>query len=170
MYILWLWNTTQSFSISNMVLEPLLWPLLSSLVFISVTQFSTSLSPSQQSPQPLTVEPLMPFSCRLWVPDLQPLSLRSPTPYRPLHKSSLPWILLRLHFYKYHWDRLVSIYMSVETSQSSETARTFTCHSKLLCQSPRTPHAVLSSNWRHMWRHSCHVSPSLCQHLVIYWR
>ena len=139
MYILWLWNTTQSFSISNMVLEPLLWPLLSSLVFISVTQFSTSLSPSQQSPQPLTVEPPTAFNCCLWVPDLQSLSLRSPTPHRPLHESSLPWILLRLHFYKYHCDRLVSIYTSVESSQSSETARTFTRRPKLLCQSPRAP-------------------------------
>ena len=38
-YILSLWNTIQSSSISNMISEPLLWPFLSSLVFISVTPF-----------------------------------------------------------------------------------------------------------------------------------
>ena len=57
MYILSLVNTIQSFSISNMVSEPLLWPFLSSPVFISVTLFffSTSLPPSQQPPQPFDV-------------------------------------------------------------------------------------------------------------------
>ena len=25
---------------------------------------------------------------------------------------------------------------------------------------PRAPRAVLSSSWRHLWRHQCHVSPS----------
>ena len=39
MYIFSLRNTIQSSSISNMVSEPLLWPFLSSLVFISVTHF-----------------------------------------------------------------------------------------------------------------------------------
>ena len=43
-----------------MVSEPLLWPFLSSLVFIGVTPFSTSLSPSQQLSQPLAVEPSIP--------------------------------------------------------------------------------------------------------------
>ena len=86
-------NTIQSSSISNMISEPLLWPFLSSLVFIGVTPFSTSLPPSQQSPQPLAIEPLTSSSHCLRVPDLQPLSLRSPTPHRSLHMSlnrSLP--------------------------------------------------------------------------------
>ena len=51
---------------------------LSSLVFIGVTPFSTSLPPSQQSLQPLAVEPLTSSSCCLRVLDLQSLSLRSP--------------------------------------------------------------------------------------------
>ena len=77
-----------NFSISNIVSEPLLWPFLSSLVFIGVTPFSTSLLLSQQSPQPLAVEPPTSSSRCLWVSDLQLLSLRSPTPHRPLHVSS----------------------------------------------------------------------------------
>ena len=56
MYIISLGNTIQSLSISNMVSEPLLWPFLSSFVFISVTLFfSTSLPPSQPPPQPFAV-------------------------------------------------------------------------------------------------------------------
>ena len=37
-------NTIQSSSISNMVSEPLLWPFLSSLVFLSVTPFSFNIA------------------------------------------------------------------------------------------------------------------------------
>ena len=74
----------KSSSISNMVSELLLWPFLSSLVFISVTPFSTSLPPSQQPPQPFDVEPLTSLSCRPWVSDLQLSSLRSFTLHRPL--------------------------------------------------------------------------------------
>ena len=73
-----------------MVSEPLLWPFLSSLVFIGVTPFSTSLPPSQQPPQPFAVEPSTSTSRRLWVPDLQPPLLRSFTPQRPLPIASPP--------------------------------------------------------------------------------
>ena len=61
----------------------------------------------------------------------------SPTSHRPLHESSPPWILFRLHFCRCHrdclaalmqdcevfddWDCLAPIYSSVETSQSSKT-------------------------------------------------
>ena len=147
-----------------MVSEPLFWHFLSSLVFIGVTPFSTSLSPSQQSPQPITIEPPTSSSRCLWVPNLQPLSLRSPTPHKPLHLSSPSWILLWLHFCRYHWDRLASIYTTVEASQSSETTCTLTCRPKLLHQNPhttRTPHAVLNCSWLHPWCHQCHISPSL---------
>ena len=98
MYFLSLCNTIQFFSISNMVSNPLLWPFLSSLVFISVTPFSTLLPPSQQPPQPFTVEPSMSSSRRPWVPDLQPLSLRSFTLPRPLPFASPLQILIRLRF------------------------------------------------------------------------
>ena len=76
MYIFLLWNTIQSSSISNIVSDL----FLSSIVFIGVTSFSTSLLPSQQSLQLLAVEPPTSSSHCLRVPDLQPLSLRSPTP------------------------------------------------------------------------------------------
>ena len=111
-----------------MVSESLLWPFLCNLVFIGVTPFSILLLPSQQSPQPFAVEPLTSSSHCLWVPDLQPLSLRSPTPHKPLHMSSPPWILLRLRFYKYHGDHLALIYTLVEASQPSETAHGLTRH------------------------------------------
>ena len=70
---------------------------LGSLVFIGVTSFSTSLPPSQQSPQPFADEPPPSSSRCLKVPDLQPQSLRSLTLHRLLHASSPPLILLRLH-------------------------------------------------------------------------
>ena len=88
----------KSSNISNMVSEPLLWPFLSSLVFISVTPFSTSLPPSQQPPQPFAVEPPTSSSHRPWVPDLQPPSLRSFTLHRPLPFVSPLQTLLWLRF------------------------------------------------------------------------
>ena len=124
MYILSLRNTIQSSSISNMVLEPLLWPFLNSLVFISVTPFfSTSLPPSQQLPQPFAVEPPTSPSRRPWVSDLQQLLLRSFTLHRPLPLASPSQTLLRLQFWTYHRDCLAPIYKTVEDSTSSETAR-----------------------------------------------
>ena len=124
MYILSLRNTIQSSSISNMVLEPLLWPFLNSLVFISVTPFfSTSLPPSQPPPQPFAVEPPTSSSRRPWVPDLQQPLLRSFTLHRPLPLASSLQTLLRLRFRSYHRDRLAPIYKTVEDSTSSETAR-----------------------------------------------
>ena len=157
MYILWLWNTIQSFSISNMVSESLLWPFLSSLVFIGVTALSTSLLPSQQSPQPLTVEPITSSSHYLRVLDLQPLSLRSPTSHRLLHVSS------RLEYCSNHISRgITKIVLNRSTRRwkpsshrsqhmPSRAARSFCVIA---------PRAVLSSRWRHPWRHLCHVSPS----------
>ena len=124
-YILSLRNTIQSSSISNMVSEPLLWFFISSFVFISVTpfSFSTSLPPSQPPPQPFAVEPLTSSSRRPWVPDLQPLLLRSFTLHRPLPRASSLQTLLRLRFWSYHKDRLAPIYKTVKDSTSSETAR-----------------------------------------------
>ena len=142
MYILSLGNTIQSSSISNMVLEPLLWPFLSSPVFISVTLFfSTSLPPSQQLPQPFAVEPPMSSSRHPWVLDLQPPSLRSFTLHKPLPLTSPLQILLRLRFWSYHRDRLAPIYKTVKASTSSETARASTRCSKFLYGWSRAPRA-----------------------------
>ena len=143
MYIIWLWNTIQSFSISNMVSEPLFWPFLSSLVFISVTHFSTLLLPSQQPPQPFVVEPSTSSSCHPWVSDLQPPSLRNFTLHRPLPFASLLQILLRSRFWRYHRDRLVPIYTLVKALTLSETARTPTRHSKALFCWSRAPRASI---------------------------
>ena len=125
----------KSSSISNMVSEPLLWPFLSNLVFISVIHFlffSTSLPPSQQPSQPFAVEPPTSSSCRPWVPDLQPPLLRSFTLHRPLPLASPLQTLLQLRFWSYHRDRLVLIYKTVKASTPSETARAPTRHSKFL--------------------------------------
>ena len=41
---------------------------------------------------------------------------------------------------------------------------------QIFCVKAHAPHAPSSApSWRHLWRHQCHVSPSLRQHLVIYW-
>ena len=152
-----------------MVSKPLLWPFLSSLVFISVTLFSTSLLPSQQPLQPFAVEPLMSSSHRPWVPDLQLPSLRSFTLHRPLPFASPLQILLQFRFWRYHRDRLALIYILMKASTSSETARTPTRRSKALFRWSRAPHASTQhwfssrtpthrhapqpSRWRHCWRH-----------------
>ena len=141
MYILWLWNTIQSFSISNMVSEPLFWHFLSSLVFISVTHFSTLLPPSQQPPQPFAVEPPTSSSRCPWVPDLQSLLLRNFTLHRPLPFASPLQILLRSRFWRYHKDRLAPIYTLVKASSPSETTRALTRHSKALFRWSRAPRA-----------------------------
>ena len=109
---------------------------------------------------------------RLWVPNLQPLSLRSPTLHRPLHVSSPPWILLRLRFYRYHWDRLAPIYTLVEALKPSEIARALTHHPNILGSSshvhalpcvdsllhtpPRAKFALADISPR--WRHHCHIT------------
>ena len=128
-----------------MVLEPLLWPFRSSLVFISVTPFSTSIPPSQQPPQPFAVEPLTSPSLCPWVLDLQPPSLRSFTLHKPLPFASPLQTLLRLRFWRYHRDRLAPIYKLVKASTPSETARAPTRHSKFLYDWSRAPR-VVSSN------------------------
>ena len=111
----------------------------------------------------LLIEPSMSSSHCLWVPNLQPLSLRSPTPHRPLHISSPPWILLRIHFCRYHWDRLAPIYMLVEDLQPSETARA----NSLLHALTRSKSALADVSLK--WRHHCHV---ICSHHrpLICWR
>ena len=109
---------------------------------------------------------------RLWVPNLQPLSLRSPTLHKPLHVSSPPWILLRLRFYRYHWDRLAPIYTLVEASKPSEIARALMHHPNISRSSshvartsmhrqpshapPRTKSALVDISPR--WRHHCHIT------------
>ena len=124
-----------------MVLEPLLWPFLSSPVFISVTLFfSTSLPPSQPLLHPFAVEPPTSSSRRPWVPDLQLPSLRSFTLHRPLPFASSLQTLLRLRYWKYHRDRLAPIYKIVKALTPSETARTPTHHSKFLYDWSSTPH------------------------------
>ena len=123
-----------------MVSEPLLWPYLSSLVFISVTSFSTSLPPSQQPPQPFTVEPPTSSSHHPWVPDLQLSSLRSFTLHGPLPIASPLQILLRLRLWRYHWDRLTPIYTLVEASTPSKTTRAPTRRSRF-CYVDHASHA-----------------------------
>ena len=126
-----------------MVSEPLLWPFLSSFVFISVTLFfSTSLPPSQPPPQPFAVEPPTSSSRRPWVLDLQPPLLRSFTLHRPLPLASLLQTLLRLWFWSYHRDRLAPIYKTVKASTPSETARAPTRRSKFLYSWSRAPRAA----------------------------
>ena len=120
-----------------MALKLLLWPFLSSLVFISVTPFSTSLPPSQQPPQSFTIEPPTSSNHRPWVPDLQPPSLRSFTLHRPLPFASPLQILLWLRFWRYHRDRLAPIYIPMKASTPSETARAPTRRSKVLFCWPR---------------------------------
>ena len=122
----------------NMVSEPLLWPFLSSLVFISVTPFSTSLPSSQQPPQLFAIEPLTSSSRRPWVLDLQPPSLRSFTLHRPLPFASPLQTLLRLRFWRYHRDRLALIYKLVKASTPSET---LLCAAQSFCMVDHTPHA-----------------------------
>ena len=139
-----------------MVSEPLLWSFFNSIVFISVTPFSTSLPLSQQSPQPLVVEPPTSSSHYPWVLDLQPPSLRSFTLHRPLPFASPLQILLRLRLRRYHWDHLASIYTLVEPLTPLETARAPTRRSKVLFRwscAPYTFYAPL-----HIWVFS-HAPP-----------
>ena len=139
-----------------MVSESLLWPFLSSLVFIRVTSFSTSLPPSQQPLQPFIDEPPTSSSRHPWVPDLQPSSLRNFTLHIPLLFASPLQILLWLWFWRYHKDRLASIYTLMKASTPSKTTRAPTCRSKALfrwSRTTRTFHASL-----HIWVFS-HVPP-----------
>ena len=132
-----------------MVSEPLLWPFLSSVVFIRVTPFSTSLPPSQQPLQPFVDEPPTSSSRHPWVPNLQPPSLRNFTLHIPLPFASPLQILLWLRFWRYHKDRLASIYTLVKASTPSETTRAPTRRSKALfrwSRTTRTFHAPL-----HIW-------------------
>ena len=153
MYIILLWNTIQSSSIFNMVSKPLLWPFLSSLIFIGVTP---SLLPSQQLPQPLAVEPPTSSSCCLRVPDLQPLLLRSPTPQTTACVVTAVYIaliaFLEVSLRSSSADLHVgeSLVVTGDAMPSRTTQR--------FCVS--APCAVLNSNWRHLWRHQCHISPS----------
>ena len=177
-------NTIQFSSNSNMVSEPLLWLFLSSLVFISVTPFSTLLSPSQQSPQPFAVEPQTSSSRRPWVLDLQLPSLRNFTLHRPLPFTSPLQILLQSRFWRYHRDRLAPIYTIVKASTLSETTRA----TQRLCSfdhAPSTRHCTSRFSLRRLHVPSCastslipfadvtadiiHVSPSLhrCWHHLL---
>ena len=152
-----------------MVSEPLLWPFLSSLVFISVTPFSTSFPPSQQPPQPFVVKPPTSSSSYPWVPDLQLPSLRSFTLHRPLPFVSPLQTLLRLRFWRNHRDRLVPIYKIVKASRPSKTAHAPTRHPKFLygwSRAPRTTTRRLFRSCAPTCRHTLytladviHVSP-----------
>ena len=175
-----------------MVSEPLLWPFLSSLVFISMTPFSTSLPPSQQPPQPLAVEPSTSSNHRPWDLDLQP-PLRSFTFHRPLPFASPLQILLRLRLWRYHWDCLVPIYILVEPSTPSKIARAVQrfCSTDHAPHAPHTPstrhctsgfslmhpytsqlrvtrlHAPYPSCWRHCWCHPRQPSLHCCWHHLL---
>ena len=151
-----------------MVSEPLLWPFLNSLVFISVTSFSILLPPLQQSPQPFVVEPPTSPSHRPWVLNLQLSSLRSFTLHRPLPFASPLQTLLRLQFWRYHRDRLVPIYKIMKASTPSKTACTPTRRSKFLygwSRAPRTStHCLFRSHTvtrPHALADVIHVSPYL---------
>ena len=143
-----------------MVSESLLWPFLSSLVFIGVTALSTSLLPSQQSPQPLTVEPLTSSSHYLRVPDLQPLSLRSPTSHRLLHVSS------RLEYCSNHISRGITEIILKRSTCWWKPRKHRSRHApsraawSFYVSAPCATCAILSSSWRHGWHHLRHVSPS----------
>ena len=143
-----------------MVSKPLLWPFLSSLVFIGVTPLSTSLPPSQQSPQPLVVEPSTSSSHCLRVPDLLPLSLRSPTPHRSFHVSSH-----REYCSDHISGGIIEIVLNRSTlrwkPRSHQRPHAPSCAARSFCVSDsRATRVVLSSSWRHPWHHLLHVSPS----------
>ena len=145
-----------------MVSEPLLWPFLSSLVFISVTPFSTSLPPSQQLPQPFFVKPPMSPSRRPWVPDLQPPLLRSFTLHKPLPFASPLQTLLRLRFWRYHRERLAPIYKIVKASTSSKTTHAPTCRSKFLYGWSHVPRSVTRLQAPPRASTPCHAIPRAC--------
>ena len=120
-----------------MELEPgfdLFLAVLSLLVWLI---FSTLLPPSQQSSQPFAVEPPTSSSRRPWVSDLQPPSLRSFTLHRPLLFASPLQILLRLQFWRYHRDHLVSIYILVKALTPLETARAPNAAQRFCSADPR---------------------------------
>ena len=153
-----------------MVSEPLLWPFLSSLVFISVAFFLTTLPPSQLPPQLLAVEPPTSSSRRPWVPDLQPPLLSSFTLHRPLLFASPLQVFLRLRFWRYHWVLPAPIYTLVEASPPSETVRAPTRRSKLLfCRSRATTRCSFFSRaytCRHLPPTRRHAPPRAVTHLT----
>ena len=150
-----------------MVSEPLLWSFLKSIVFISVTPFSTSLPLSQQSSQPLAVEPRTSSSHYPWVLDLQPPSLKSSTLHRPLPFASPLQILLRLRLWRYHWDRLALIYTLMEPLTPLETARALTRRSKVLFHWSCAPYAFYAP--LHIWVFS-HAPPRILTRLHVFSR
>ena len=133
----------KSFSISNMVSESLLWPFLSSLVFISVTPFffniASAITTIIAAFHHWTSDVIQPHP---WVPDLQPPSLRSFTLHRPLSLASPLQTLPRLRFWSYHRDPFTSIYKTMKASTPSETACAPTRCSKFLYGWSRAPCAV----------------------------
>ena len=104
------------------------------------------------------VEPPTSSSRRPWVPDLQPLSLRSFTLHRPLPFASPLQILLWLWFWRYHRDRLAPIYILVKASTLSETACAPTRSSKALFHWSRAPRASM--------RHCFRSRASTCRHAL----
>ena len=155
MYILWWWNTVQSFSISNMVSEPLLWLFLSSLVFIGVT--SLVLLHSQHR-----------FRHHNSRHNLLPLNLRR---LRAIVFGFQTYSRCRwgvLHCRNYCTSCLRRVYCSNYISRgiTKIVLHRSTCRWKpCIHQRPHTPsraaqsfyistpRAVLTSNWRHLWRH-----------------
>ena len=133
----------KSFNISNMVSESLLWPFLSSLVFISVTPFffniASAITTIVSAFHRWTSDVIQPHP---WVPDQQPPSLRSFTLHRPLSLASPLQTLPRLRFWSYHRDPFTSIYKTMKASTPSETACTPTRRSKFLYGWSRAPCAV----------------------------
>lgn len=94
------------------------------------------------------------------VSDLQPPLLRRLTPWGPLPKSSLPWILLQLHFCRYHWDQVPPFYWIVETSLPLELSCAIMHwpNNSTLWSRAHMPTPNLC--WRHPWQHQCHINLS----------
>ena len=143
-----------------MVSEPQLWPFLSSLVFIGVTPLSIASAITTVASRRWTSDI---FHRCLWVPDLQLLSLRSPTPHRSLHMSFRR---------DYCSDQISGDITEIVLKQSTRRWKPCphrSCHALshaawIFCanapRAPRATRAVQSSSWRHLWRHLLHVSPS----------
>ena len=116
-----------------MVSKPLLWPFLSSLVFISVTSFSTLLPPSQQSPLQTLLR------LRFWryhrdrlalIYKIMKASTLSETACTPMRRSK----------FLYGWSR----------APCASTHRLF--RSRIIAR----PHALS----RACWRHPCQLLPA----------
>ena len=133
-------NTIQSFSISNMVSELLLWPfslaVLSLLVLLhSQHRFRRHNSCCSLLPLNLQCLPAVVFGSRPAATIVEESYTAQTT------ACVITAVNIAPIFCRYHWDRFAPIYTLVEASQPSEIARTLTCHPNILRQISRITRA-----------------------------